>query len=161
MNTSTLFYWILGMVFTGFVITGMVIHRTRTTVKLIDSDLDQMMEFTRGPASETPKKIVIPTSIRYHVGELVVNVRDTSDETHYLKADIDLELFDEESRAIIAPKKAAIKHTIIQAVYEQEFDSLRTLGGKLYFKELVTSRLNTFVNHPAVKSVHFSSFYLQ
>lgn len=158
-KSGTTFYTTVGLAFIGFLLTGMVIFKTRAALLVVEG-ANGLHETDRTVASDNPNHQTKPQRVVFPMGELLVNV-GAAVEPHYLRAEIDLELFDERSREILSGKKGAIKHTIIQAIHEQDFDSLQTLGGKLYFKELLTARLNRFVNHPAVRQIHFTSFFLQ
>lgn len=74
---------------------------------------------------------------------------------------LDLELFAEESRDLIETFEVPIVDTILQATREQRYADLQSMPGKLYFKELLVSRINGILNGAVVRDIHFSSFYLQ
>ncbi|MBI4403852.1 MAG: flagellar basal body-associated FliL family protein [Deltaproteobacteria bacterium] len=96
------------------------------------------------------------------VDEVLVNLRNSDgSDTHYLGLKVELELFDEASRSLIEQRQSGIKHTLIEVARDQEFGRLSTISGKLYFKEILVSRLNDFFRQPVVKDIHFSSFTLQ
>jgi len=94
------------------------------------------------------------------VGELVVNIYSSSTAPHFLRVEMDLELFEEAQRRWVLKRRVGLKNTVIEVARLQQYESLKTLGGKLYFKELVANRINEFLNVPAVRKVHFTSFYL-
>ncbi len=92
--------------------------------------------------------------------EIFVNV--AADERSYgLGVKLEIELFDDSSRALIEKRQPAIKDAIIQTSREQSFHKLNTVAGKLYFKELLAERINEKFGMPLVRNVHFSSFFLQ
>jgi len=94
--------------------------------------------------------------------EIFVNLRTTEPvATHFLRLKLELELFQESNRSLVEQRKSGIKDTIIQISREQDFQALNTLGGKLYFKELIVSRINEFLKAPAVREVRFAAFYIQ
>lgn len=94
--------------------------------------------------------------------EVFVNViSHKTDDTHYLRFKLELEVFDEQARTLIEQRQPLLKHTMIQASREMDFDRLNTLSGKLYFKEVLVSRVNESLNLPAVREAHFSAFNLQ
>lgn len=94
------------------------------------------------------------------IDEVFVNV-GSGERVKSLGLKLEVELFEESSRPMLDQKLSGIKHSIIEVAREQEAVRLSTVGGKLYFKECLVSRLNEFFHEPIVRDVHFSSFYLQ
>lgn len=94
------------------------------------------------------------------VDEIFVNV-GSGEKVKSVGLKLELEMFDESSRAIFDKKQSGIKDAIIEASREQDSDRLQTVAGKLYFKEYLVSKLNSYLKEPLVREVHFSSFYLQ
>ena len=92
--------------------------------------------------------------------ELFINL-SLGDQSHSLGLKLEVELFDEKQRGHFEKLAPGVKHTIIQVSREQNFYRLNTISGKLYFKELIVSRLNDFMKEAVVKEVHFASFFLQ
>jgi flagellar basal body-associated protein FliL len=74
---------------------------------------------------------------------------------------LELELFDDQDRAVIDQRQAGIKDVIIETARLQTYDKLKTLSGKLYFKELLVAHINDFLKQAAVREIHFSTFFLQ
>jgi len=94
------------------------------------------------------------------IDELFVNVLD-GEENHSLGVKLDLELFDEAGRSVLDSRQSGVKDAIIETTREQSYGDLTSISGKLYLKELLVSRINAFLRKPVVRSIHFSSFYLQ
>lgn len=78
-----------------------------------------------------------------------------------LAVKIDVELFESSGRETFKSGQAIVRHLILEASREQNYDELSTLSGKLYFKELLIRRMNDYFKKPLVKDVHFASFFLQ
>ena len=112
----------------------------------------------RDSASVTPPESA-PVIIAFD--EVVVNVGPQDGKTHMLIMKLDLELFEESSRKLIEKRQGGVKHTILELSRVQNMNDLGTLAGKLYFKEQVISALNSFLNQPAVRDIHFASFLLR
>jgi flagellar basal body-associated protein FliL len=105
-----------------------------------------------------------PTAVAFvSMDEMYANIHPTGPHatSHTIGMRLDLELFGEDDRSLFEKRQSGIKDTIIEASLEQEYSQLGTVAGKLYFKELLVSRLNTFFNRAVVRDIHFSSFYLQ
>jgi flagellar basal body-associated protein FliL len=96
----------------------------------------------------------------FSVDELFVNV--TSEKgVHMMGLKLDLELFEEGKKEMLKSRQAGIRDRIIELSREFDYEKLQTLGGKLYFKELIVTALNEFFGQAIVKNAHISSFYLQ
>lgn len=96
--------------------------------------------------------------------EVFANVNSGEGENrqmHTLGVKLDIELFDEDSRALLDQRSAGVKDSIISTAIEQDFDWLNTIAGKLFFKEKLVARINEHFNKAIVRDIHFSSFYLQ
>lgn len=94
------------------------------------------------------------------LNETFINVNSTSD-THYMRLKLELELFDEKQRLFVLRHKPGLQNTMIELSREQLFEQMNTFAGKLYFKEALAARFNTYLNQPAIREVHFADFYLQ
>lgn len=95
------------------------------------------------------------------VDEVLGNIRMRNGRLRSLGLKMELELFDDSQRSLLDQRQSGIKNTILEVIREQEYEQLSTLSGKLYFKETLVSQINSFLKKPAVKSIHFSNFYLQ
>lgn len=84
-----------------------------------------------------------------------------SEKAHMLIVKLNLELFDEGNRKLIERRQGGVKHTILELARHQSVGDLKTLSGKVYFKEQIVSELNAYLNQPVVKDVHFASFLLR
>ena len=71
------------------------------------------------------------------------------------------ELFEERGRETVDKFRPAVRDLVLQVAMEQPYEALRTLPGKLSFKEVLVSRINKLVNLPIIRNVHFAAFYLQ
>ncbi len=109
----------------------------------------------------------VPASLRVAAApvvaldEVYVSLGSEPKRTRSLVLNLELELFDERGRETVDKFRSAVRDMVLQSAMEQPYDSLRTLPGKLSFKEVLVSRINGLVNQPVVRNVHFASFYLQ
>jgi flagellar basal body-associated protein FliL len=93
--------------------------------------------------------------------EVLVNINSRRFGTNKsLAVKVDLELFDESGKGIMDKRQAGLRDAIIGASSEQDYESLTTSEGKLYFKEMLVGRMNEYLKHPVVRDVHFAMFYL-
>jgi flagellar basal body-associated protein FliL len=83
------------------------------------------------------------------------------EEPHMLSFKLEIELFDEKSRHVMEDRQAVIKNVVIEAARDQTAESLRTVAGKLFFKETVASRVNSALKVPLIRDVHLASFALR
>jgi len=105
-----------------------------------------------------PKAPAIPL---VPLDEVYVNLVGDEDADHLLGIKLEIELFEDADRILIERGSAGVKNAVIEAAREQGLSSLVNTAGKLYFKETLVSRINAFLNAPAVRDVHFASFYVQ
>lgn len=102
----------------------------------------------------------------FNLEEILVNISEGSAKgsrtaIHTLGLKIDLELFSDDLRSSIEKNQPALRNTIIEVANNQELEKLNTLAGKLYFKELLVSRMNAQLKQVAVRDLHFSTFFLK
>lgn len=125
--------------------------------------------FTSSPSMGLPSRDMAsfrekaPPSPLVSLDELQLNVdsKAAAKELHWLSLRIDLELFEQGGKEIIERRHAGIKNAVIEAVRDQSLEQLQTLPGKLYFKEVLVSRINAFLNSAVVRDVHFANFLLK
>jgi flagellar basal body-associated protein FliL len=92
--------------------------------------------------------------------EIFANVQAVGLGSHGVNFRLELELFDESGRSLVDSHASGVKDVILQASLEQNYARLNTLPGKLYFKEILASRINEYLQQPVIREVHFASFFL-
>jgi flagellar basal body-associated protein FliL len=101
-------------------------------------------------------------SVQFELDEVVSDLAPSKDEkTHSLSVHLELELFDDGDRTVIEKASGGLKDTIVSLIRAQTVENLASLSGKLYFKESLVSKMNTFLNQPVVRDIHFSSFLIK
>lgn len=115
----------------------------------------------RVPASfEHSDEPVVPILLTFD--DVVANIGPyDSPKAHMLIVKLNLELFEETNRKLIERRQGGVKHTILELARQQSVGDLKTLSGKVYFKEQIVAELNAYLNQPVVKDVHFASFLLR
>ncbi len=93
--------------------------------------------------------------------EVYVSLGATPKRSRSLVVNLELELFEERGRETVDKFRPAVRDLVLQVAMEQPYEALRTLPGKLSFKEVLVSRINKLVNLPIIRNVHFAAFYLQ
>lgn len=118
---------------------------------------DEVPQVVGKPSRELAASIVLVS-----LEEVYVNVgAEKGGKNHSLAVKMELELFEEESRDTIDRFQSSLRHAVIQTSLEQQYRDLQSLAGKLYFKEVLVARMNDILRQPAIRDVHFSSFYLR
>lgn len=113
----------------------------------------------RAPASRPAEERTFPVLA---MEEIMVNVpAPGSPAVHYLRVKLDLELFDDNSLTLVEQRRSGLKHALIETLAAEDYFRLTTLEGKLHLKEKLVSRMNEHLNVPAIRQIHFGSFYLQ
>ncbi|MEZ4749779.1 MAG: flagellar basal body-associated FliL family protein [Bdellovibrionota bacterium] len=121
----------------------------------------------RAPASVSPDYYAYAHSddvppVLFSLGEVLANISEPGTRAnHFARLRLDFELFDEGGRHLMEEGEAGVKHTVIEILRGQSFTRLNTLDGKLYFKEELVAKINSLLNKPVIRQVHFASFYLQ
>lgn len=96
------------------------------------------------------------------IEELYANVSSQKDgRAHLMALKLDIELFDEKARDRVTKSQGVIRNAILMTAFEQDYDWLSSMPGKLFFKEHLVTRINEAFNGAVVRDVHFSSFYLR
>jgi len=93
--------------------------------------------------------------------EIFVNIGDAKGPSRSLGVKLELELFEKTHIDAFDKHQAGIRNTVIVASREQDFKKLSTVQGKLYFKEHLIAVINEYLRQPAVRDIHFASFFLQ
>lgn len=127
--------------------------------------LNQLAEQAEGvnpghgaPAPQTTDKGKLPL---ISMEEIFVNIGDGKGPTRSLGVKLDLEVFDKTLIDAFDKHQGGIRNTVIVASREQDFKKLSTVQGKLYFKEHLIAAINEYLRRPAVRDIHFASFFLQ
>jgi len=93
--------------------------------------------------------------------EIYVNLGGPKEKSHDLALKLELELFKPEHKGTLGKRQGGLRHVVLDAARREPFDRLKSVPGKLYFKEKLVGDLNQFLGAPVVKNIHFISFYLQ
>jgi flagellar basal body-associated protein FliL len=109
----------------------------------------------RAPASVVSKGVPI-----FSVDELFVNVNSEKG-AHMMGLKLELELFEEKGRELLKARHSGMRDRIIEVSRDFDYEKLTTLGGKLYFKEMIVGTLNELFGKALIKEAHISSLYLQ
>lgn len=95
------------------------------------------------------------------IDEVYANIAGEGTRSHSFAIKVELELFEETARTTVEERTSVVRATILETARQHDYRSLTSLTGKLYFKESLVARINEALGGPAVRDVHFSSFYLQ
>lgn len=144
----------------SLVISGYVLWKTWTASQLVLSHAPTFEQPERAPASAASAAgEEFPVLA---LEEIMVNVpAPGSPRVHYLRVKLDLELFSSDALPVVEQRRSGLKHALIEALAAEDYFRLSTLEGKLHLKEKLVSRMNEHLNVPAIRQVHFGSFYLQ
>ncbi len=112
-------------------------------------------EGERSPASVVSKGVPI-----FSLDEVYVNV-NSNEGAHMMGLKLELEMFEENQRGLLKSRQSGVRDRVIELSRGFDYEKIKSLGGKLYFKEMVVSSLNEFFGQALIKNVHISSFYLQ
>ncbi len=96
--------------------------------------------------------------------EMYVNVVQGESDTRDARAmafKIEVELFDENARQTLESHQAVVKNAVIEVARQQDFDTMRTVAGKLYFKEALVEQVNETLHSPLVRDIHLASFSIR
>ncbi len=80
--------------------------------------------------------------------------------THFVVVKLNLVLFSEKDRTIIEKFATPIKDKVIEISRNQKYEDLRTIAGKLYYKELIVSNINEMLKNAFIRDAQFVSFYV-
>jgi flagellar basal body-associated protein FliL len=153
----------MALITSSFVLIASSILLFKSFQLASESDrIEQMVE--RGPAhsvAHPAPKATAPIAIM-EFDEIIGDLTPAKDrKNHALNVKLELELFDEENRPMVEKTAGALKDVILDVIQHQSPENLGTLSGKLYFKEILVSRMNTLLNYPVVRDIHFASFLIR
>lgn len=93
--------------------------------------------------------------------QMFVNLAGPENDGHSLTFQVEVELFDESKRSILESRLATLKNAAIEIARDQSFERLKTLSGKLYFKEALVTAMNETMHAPVIRDIHVSSIFLK
>ncbi|MBI1860248.1 MAG: flagellar basal body-associated FliL family protein [Deltaproteobacteria bacterium] len=74
---------------------------------------------------------------------------------------LELQLFEGADSANVKSSLSGIRNAVIEVTRGQDYYHLKTTAGKLYFKEVLIERINSFLNASAVRDVRFAALLFQ
>lgn len=113
----------------------------------------------RAPAS-TEKNTNVSRSW-VSMDQMFVNLSGPENEGHSLTFQVEIELFEENNRQIIESRLATLKNAAIEVAREQSYGRLKSLSGKLYFKESLVSAMNESLRQPIIRDIHMGTIFLK
>jgi flagellar basal body-associated protein FliL len=116
-------------------------------------------ESARNSASADPNKSITRTWVTME--QMFVNLAGPENDGHSLTFQMELELFEENHRGVLESRLATVKNAAIEVARDQSFDRLKSLSGKLYFKEALVTAMNETLHAPIIRDVHLSSIFLK
>jgi flagellar basal body-associated protein FliL len=93
--------------------------------------------------------------------QMFVNLAGPDNEGHSLTFQVEIELFDESKRQIIEARLATLKNAAIEVARDQSYGELKSLSGKLYFKESLVSAMNESLHSPIIRDIHMGTIFLK
>lgn len=163
MRSASLRNIVLGLLFAGTAVSGYYVWQTNGVMHAV-------MQESAAHAARLPSAYTKPSPAETDGGapilvgldDIVANIGpNTSSKSHMLIVKLNFELFEEDSRKLIEKRQGGVKHTILELARHQNLNDLKTLSGKLYFKEEIISRVNAYLHQPAIRDIHFASFLLR
>lgn len=150
----------------GIAIGAYIIWHSYSANRLVLSSFpEHAPTFERAPASLSNRYVSQAPEmppVLYSLGEVLANIDDPgSTANHFARLRLSFELFDESGRGLMEAGEAGITHAVIETLRHQSYARLNTLDGKLYLKEELVAKINSLLNQPIVRQIHFASFYLQ
>jgi flagellar basal body-associated protein FliL len=115
-------------------------------------------------AARTPASAEKPTSISrawVSMDQMFVNLSGPENEGHSLTFQVEIELFEENNRQIIESRLATLKNAAIEVARDQSYGRLKSLSGKLYFKESLVSAMNESLRQPIIRDIHMGTIFLK
>lgn len=96
----------------------------------------------------------------FDLDPFVVNLADTA-ESRFVKVTIKLKLADAGASEEINKELPSIRDSLLILLSSKEFNSIRTVQGKLELRDEILERINTALNAQKVSSVYFTEFVVQ
>lgn len=93
--------------------------------------------------------------------QMFVNLSGPENEGHSLTFQVEIELFEENNRQIIESRLATLKNAAIEVARDQSYGRLKSLSGKLYFKESLVSAMNESLRQPIIRDIHMGTIFLK
>jgi|GEM_PF-4103038 len=115
-------------------------------------------------AARAPASAEKPTSISrswISMDQMFVNLSGPENEGHSLTFQLEIEVFEESNRQIIESRLATLKNAAIEVARDQSFGRLKSLSGKLYFKESLVSAMNESLRQPIIRDIHMGTIFLK
>jgi flagellar basal body-associated protein FliL len=117
-----------------------------------------------GAAARAPASAEKPTSVSrawVSMEQMFVNLSGPENEGHSLTFQVEIELFEENNRQIIESRLATLKNAAIEVARDQSYGRLKSLSGKLYFKESLVSAMNESLRQPIIRDIHMGTIFLK
>lgn len=117
-----------------------------------------------GAAARTPASTEKNTSVSrawVSMDQMFVNLSGPENEGHSLTFQVEIELFEENNRQIIESRLATLKNAAIEVARDQSYGRLKSLSGKLYFKESLVSAMNESLRQPIIRDIHMGTIFLK
>lgn len=96
----------------------------------------------------------------YDLDPFVVNLADKGD-VRYLKISIKLELKKDSDKSRVEKRLAAIRDSMLILLSSKDFESIRTVEGKMQLRDEIIHRINTLLDGRLVKTAYFTEFVSQ
>ena len=96
----------------------------------------------------------------YDLDPFVVNLADRGD-VRYLKISIKLEMKKDSYLPRVDKHLAAIRDSMLILLSSKDFESIRTVEGKLQLRDEIIHRINTILKGRLVKTAYFTEFVSQ
>lgn len=90
----------------------------------------------------------------------IVNLADTN-ETHYLKLTVKLEVDNEGMKEEITKRVPQVRDAVLILLSSKDTSMLRSTQGKFQLKEELTARINAVLPKGGVRSAYFTDFVVQ
>lgn len=113
----------------------------------------------RAPASAEKNTSISRSWIS--MDQMFVNLSGPENEGHSLTFQVEIEVFEESNRQIIESRLATLKNAAIEVARDQSFGRLKSLSGKLYFKESLVSAMNESLRQPIIRDIHMGTIFLK
>lgn len=120
-----------------------------------DSTEDRGEEAELQDDNESEQNVVI-----YDLEPFIVNLADKGD-VRYLKLSLKLELKKESAVKTVDARLAHIRDSMLILLSSKDFESIRTVEGKMQLRDEIIHRINTILDRRLVKTAYFTEFVSQ